>query len=59
MNKEEIGCRYYEVSAYNACKHLLKHDKDALFRVMHKIKIAIYEEEAKLAADNLLKRVKK
>ena len=59
MNKEELGCRYHEVSAIHNCMHLLKHDKDALFRVLNKIKTAIYEQEAKVAADNLLKRVKK
>lgn len=59
MNKEEIGCRYYEVSAINACMHLLRHDKDALFRVLNRIKTEIYEHEAKIAAENLLKRIKK
>ena len=59
MNKEELGCRYQEVTAVNALKHLLKHDKDALFRVMQRIKLAIYEEESKRLADRTIEKAKK
>ena len=59
MNKEELGCRYQEVSALHALKHLLRHDKDALFRVMQRIKLAIYEEESKNLADKTIEKAKK
>ena len=59
MNKEELGCRYHEVSAFNNLKHLLKNDKDALWRVLNRIKMVIQQEEAGQVASDLLDRVKK
>lgn len=59
MNKEELGFRYYEVSALHALKHLLRHDKQALFRVMNAIKVAIYEEESRDLADRTIQKAKK
>jgi hypothetical protein len=59
MNKEELGCRYQEVSAIHALKHLLRHDKDALFRVIIAIKVAIQEEESKALTDRVIEKAKK
>jgi hypothetical protein len=59
MNKEELGCRYQEVSAIHALKHLLRHDKDALFRVIIAIKVAIQEEEYKALTDRVIEKAKK
>jgi hypothetical protein len=59
MNKENIGCRYQEVSAIHALKHLLRHDKDALFRVMNAIKEAIYEEESRALTERTIQKAKK
>jgi hypothetical protein len=59
MNKEELGCRYQETSAFNALRHLLNHDKDALWRVLNRIKNVIQQEEAGAQASALLDRVKK
>lgn len=59
MNKEEIGNRYYEVKSIRLLTHLLKNDKDALFRVMNAIKMAIYEEESKKLADRTIEKAKK
>lgn len=59
MNKEELGNRYYEVKSVQLLTHLLKNDKDALFRVMQRIKLAIYEEESKKLADKTIEKAKK
>lgn len=59
MNKEELGNRYHEVQAIHALKHLLRKDKEALFRVMNAIKVAIYEEESKALADRTIEKAKK
>jgi hypothetical protein len=59
LNKENIGCRYQEVSAIHALKHLLRHDKDALFRVMNAIKEAIYEEESRALTERTIQKAKK
>jgi formiminotetrahydrofolate cyclodeaminase len=59
MNKENLGCRYQEVQAIHALKHLLRHDKDALFRVMNAIKEAIYEEESRALAERTIQKAKK
>lgn len=59
LNKEELGCRYQEVSALHALKHLLRHDKQALLRVMSAIKVAIYEEESRELADRTIEKAKK
>lgn len=59
MNKEELGNRYYEVKSVQLLTHLLKNDKDALFRVMQRIKLAIYEEESKKLADRTIEKAKK
>jgi hypothetical protein len=59
MNKENLGCRYQEVSAIHALKHLLRHDKDALFRVMNAIKEAIYEEESRALTERTIQKAKK
>jgi formiminotetrahydrofolate cyclodeaminase len=59
MNKENLGCRYQEVQAIHALKHLLRHDKDALFRVMNAIKEAIYEEESRALTERTIQKAKK
>lgn len=59
LNKEDLGCRYQEVSATHALKHLLRHDKAALFRVMNAIKVAIYEEESRDLTDKAIEKAKK
>jgi hypothetical protein len=59
LNKENLGCRYQEVSAIHALKHLLRHDKDALFRVMNAIKEAIYEEESRALTERTIQKAKK
>jgi len=59
LNKEELGNRYHEVQAIHALKHLLRKDKDALFRVMNAIKVAIYEEESRALADRTIEKAKK
>jgi hypothetical protein len=51
MNKEE--------SVIHALKHLLRHDKDALFRVIIAIKVAIQEEESKALTDRVIEKAKK
>jgi hypothetical protein len=51
MNKEE--------SVIHALKHLLRHDKDALFRVIIAIKVAIQEEEYKALTDRVIEKAKK
>jgi formiminotetrahydrofolate cyclodeaminase len=47
------------VSAIHALKHLLRKDKEALFRVMNAIKVAIYEEESRALADRTIEKAKK
>jgi YesN/AraC family two-component response regulator len=59
MNKEELGHRYYEVKSLQLLTYLLKNDKDALWRVLNRIKSAIQQEEAGQQASDLLERVKK
>lgn len=59
MNKEEIGNRYIELMARKYLLQLLRQDRSALLRIMTDVKMAIYDEEAKMAADDLIKRVKK
>jgi formiminotetrahydrofolate cyclodeaminase len=59
MNKENLSCRYQEVQAIHALKHLLRHDKDALFRVMNAIKEAIYEEESRALTERTIQKAKK
>lgn len=59
VNKEELGVRYYEVKSIQLLTYLLRKDKDALFRVMNAIKMAIYEEESKAIADRTIEKAKK
>jgi hypothetical protein len=59
MNKEDVGNRYVELMARKYLLQLLKQDRSALLRVMTDVKVAIFDEEAKMMADDLIKRVKK
>ena len=59
VNKEDLGNRYYEVKSIQLLTYLLKRDKDALFRVMNAIKMAIYEEESKKLAERTIEKAKK
>ena len=59
MNKEDLGVRYYEVKSIQLLTYLLRKDKDALFRVMNAVKMAIYEEESKALADRTIEKAKK
>lgn len=59
MNKEEIGIRYVELMARKYLLTLLKQDRSALMRVMTDVKMAIFDEEAKMEADELIRRAKR
>jgi hypothetical protein len=59
MNKEDIGNRYLEVMARKYLLQLLKQDRSALLRIMTDVKLAIYEEESSMEAQELIKRAKK
>lgn len=59
MNKEDIGNRYIEIMARKYLLQLLKQDRSALLRIMTDVKMAIFDEESRMAADELIKRVKK
>lgn len=59
MNKEDVGTAYMELMARKYLLQLLKQDRSALLRIMTDVKMAIYNEESKMAAEDLIKRVKK
>ena len=59
MNKEEIGSAYMEVMARKYLLQLLKKDRSALLRIMTDVKMAIYEEESVMAAEDLIRKVSK
>ena len=59
MNKEEIGIRYVELMARKYLLTLLKQDRSALMRVMTDVKMAIFDQEAKMEADELIRRAKR
>ena len=58
MNKEEVGTVYMEMMARKYLLQLLKKDRQALMRIMTDVKMAIYEEESVMAAQELIRRVK-
>ena len=59
MNKEEIGTAYMEIMARKYLLQLLRRDRSALLRVMTDVKLAIYEEESAMAAEQLIRKVRK
>lgn len=58
MNKEELGTAYLEVMARKYLLRLLKKDRSALLRILTDVKMAIYEEESAMAAEELIRRIK-
>jgi hypothetical protein len=58
MNKEDVGTLYMEVMARKYLLQLLKKNRQALLRIMTDVKMAIYEEESAMAAEDLIRRVK-
>ncbi len=59
MNKEEIGSYYIEVMARKYLLQLLKKDRAALLRIMTDVKMAIFEQESVMAAEDLIRKVSK
>lgn len=59
MNKEELGTAYLELMARKYLLQLLRTDRSALLRIMTDVKMAIYDEESRMAAEELIKRAKK
>jgi len=59
MNKEEVGTRYTEIMARKCLLTLLRSDRQALLRVMSDIKFAIYEEEAAMEVEELMRKIKR
>ena len=59
MNKEEIGSAYMEVMARKYLLQLLKKDRAALLRIMTDVKMAIFEQESVMAAEDLIRKVSK
>lgn len=58
MNKEELGTAYIELMARKYLLQLLRTDRSALLRIMTDVKLAIYDEESRMAAEDLIRRVK-
>lgn len=59
MNKEELGTTYLEIMARKYLLQLLKKDRSALLRILTDVKMAIYEEESAMAAEELIRRIQK
>ena len=59
MNKEELGTSYMEVMARKYLLQLLRKDRSALLRIMTDVKLAIYDEESRMAAEEVIRRAKR
>lgn len=59
MNKEELGTAYIELMARKYLLQLLRTDRSALLRIMTDVKLAIYDEESRMAAEEVIKRAKR